>query len=259
MFEVIEKKTGKKVMVYGLRGDEFLVRNEERNCFEFQDMIFYKPVPENSPQVISQKVPCVFSFTVRQDEDDLNELLYRMEIGDQSVKLGDMISFKLLDETDVDMVVTDYDDSMIRLESRDCLEFTTSAQTLDSYLDRIEALMPSALLDRAIVVERPHVDAKGRRYTEKRQLFVPAASEIFPPDECYGDKGLYQQLEWYKDVRNRIRKRGRDGDVHWYWTGSPYSSNSNGFCYVSSSGNASCYSANGAYGLAPFGCIISKI
>ena len=255
MFDVIDRKTGKKLTVYSIQGDEFLVAAEQG--FLFRDITDFTPATVAGSPVV-QSTPCVFS-AVHTENDELDALLNRMQSGELPVKLGDMISFKLLDGTDIDMVVTDQDDSTIRLESRDCLEINTSARQLDSYLDRIENLMPDTLLDRVIVRERPHVDAEGKRYTERRRLFVPAAPEIFPPDECYGDEGLYQQMEWYKDVRNRVRKQGRGGDTHWYWTGSPAGSNATNFCFVGSNGNANGNTASVANGCAPFGCIISKV
>ena len=103
------------------------------------------------------------------------------------------------------------------------------------------------------------MNADGEKYTERCKLFVPAASEIFPPDDCYGDKGLYAQLEWYKNVHNRVRADCKGGDSHWYWTSSPNGSNSGNFCFVSNSGNAFANNASNANGVAPFGCIISKI
>lgn len=166
---------------------------------------------------------------------------------------------RLLDGTEVDLVVTDFDEKTIRLESRDCLGINTSANDLKAYLDRVYALLPEALKKRIVEVERHHLDYKGKKFTDRCKLFVPAASEVFPPEDCYGDKGLYEQMEWYKDVHNRMRADCKWGDSHWYWLSSPHSSNSNLFCIVYSDGNADFNTASSTYGLAPFGCIISKI
>ncbi|MGN0986013.1 MAG: DUF6273 domain-containing protein, partial [Candidatus Enterenecus sp.] len=168
------------------------------------------------------------------------------------------ISTRLIDGTEVDLVVTDCDDDTIRLESRDCLGVNTSALGLDSYLEKIYELLPAALKRRVVETERVYLDSDGERFTKRCKLFVPAASEIFPPDECYGDEGLYQQMEWYKDVHNRVRADRRGGDSHWYWTSSASSGNSHYFCGVYSNGDADYGSASLSLGLAPFGCIISK-
>ena len=61
------------------------------------------------------------------------------------------------------------------------------------------------------------------------------------------------QLTWFKTSSNRI-KRVNDS-AHFWWERSPNSGNSSYFCFVTRSGNADWYSANGSSGLAPFGCI----
>lgn len=60
------------------------------------------------------------------------------------------------------------------------------------------------------------------------------------------DRGF--QFEYFKDRRNRI-KTDEDGAASWWWERSPYGSSSNGFCNVSSSGNASSYNAGSANGV----------
>ena len=254
MFEVIEKKTGKRRAVYAVDGDKFLVSTEDG--FVLRNMALYAPVSQESGTA-PEATPCVFS-TARHDATDLDKLLASITSGETTVELGDMISMRLLDGTEVDLVVTNQDDKTVRLESRDCLDVNTSARGLADYLEKVYKLLPDALKKRVVEVERAHLDSDGARYTERCKLFVPAASELFSPDECYGDKGLYEQLEWYKDVHNRVRADCKGGDSHWYWTSSPFSSNSSHFCYVSSFGSASNSAASSTYGLAPFGCIISK-
>ena len=256
MFEVIEKETGKRRTVYAVQGDRFTVGME--GGFIVRDMAFFAPVPQEGSAAPVEATPCVLSVVMR-DNYDLDDLLTDIASGTVSVGLGDTISTRLTDGTEVDLVVTDQDDKTVRLESRDCLGVNTSARELDKYLSKVYDLLPAALKKRLVEVERVHLDSDGDKFTERCKLFVPAASEMFPPDECYGDVGLYEQLEWYKDVHNRVRADRKGGDSHWYWTSSPYSSNSSNFCIVSSSGNAISNNANNTYGLAPFGCIISKI
>lgn len=254
MFEVIEKKTGKRRAVYAVDGDKFLVSTEDG--FVLRNMALYAPVSQENGTT-PEATPCVFS-TARHDVTDLDKLLASITSGETTVELGDMISMRLLDGTEVDLVVTNQDDKTVRLESRDCLDVNTSARGLADYLEKVYKLLPDALKKRIVEVERVHLDSDGERYTERCKLFVPSASELFPPDECYGDGGLYEQLEWYKDVHNRVRADCKGGDSHWYWTSSPSSSNSSRFCYVVSSGYAAISDAGDTYGLAPFGCIISK-
>lgn len=256
MFEVIEKETGKRRTVYAVQGDRFTVGIE--GGFIVRDMAFFAPVPQEDTTAPAEAVPCVFS-TTRSENAELDALLARIASGETPVELGDMIYMRLLDGTEVDLVVTDQDEKTIRLESRDCLGINTSARDLDAYLEKVYyKLLPEALKKRIVVVERTHLDSDGDKHTERCKLFVPAASEMFPPDECYGDEGLYTQMEWYKDVHNRVRADRRGGDSHWYWTSSPSSGTSNNFCCVNGNGSASNSNADNTYGLAPFGCIISK-
>lgn len=254
MFEVIEKETGKRRVVYAVDGDKFLVSTEDG--FVLRNMALYAPVSQENGTA-SEATPCVFS-TTRHDAIDLDKLLASITSGEISVKLGNMISTRLLDGTEIDLVVTNQDSKTVRLESRDCLGFNMSARELDKYLSKVYKLLPDALKKRITEVERVHLDSDGERHTERCKLFVPAASEVFPPDECYGDKGLYEQLEWYKDVHNRVRADCKGGDSHWYWTSSPYSSYSSYFCSVISTGTANGNNASATNGLAPFGCIIPK-
>lgn len=254
MFEAIEKTTGKRLTVYAVEGDRFLVGAQDG--FSLCDMAGFSPVPQESDAPVTA-VPCTFS-TIQRSATELDKLLNGIASGEIPVELGSTISVRLLDDTEVDLVVTNQDDKTVRLESRDCLGVNTSARELDSYLSKVYALLPDALKRRIMEVERAHLDSDGERYTEKCRLFVPAASEIFPPDECYGDEGLYEQMEWYKDVHNRVRAECKGGDSHWYWTSSLSPSGSGYFRCVDSDGANGSTSANSSYGLAPFGCIISK-
>jgi len=259
MFEVIEKATGKRLNVYAVDGDHFVVGTDDG--FEFQPMALFAPVTALSGVEAPTKVqdcPCTVSVTESRSAD-LDAALTDLASGKVPVVLGNTVSTRLLDGTEVDLVVTDFDEKTIRLESRDCLGVNTSANDLKAYLDRVYALLPEALKKRIVEVERVHLDYKGKKFTDRCKLFVPAASEVFPPDDCYGDKGLYEQMEWYKDVHNRMRADSKRGDSHWYWLSSPRSSYSNFFCIVYSDGTADYINASITYGLAPFGCIISKI
>lgn len=83
------------------------------------------------------------------------------------------------------------------------------------------------------------------------RLFLPAASELFSGDNVLGDKGLYKQIDWYKDRRHRMRMDEHNGDSTAYWTSSQRSGNSTGFCSVSYYGDASIGSGSYAWLSAP--------
>ncbi len=202
-----------------------------------------------------QPVKCTYTVT-RTAPRDLEQLLESIATGQTPMKVGDMIGIELLDGTPVDLVVTDAAETFVRFESRDSLPVYTSARWLREYLDGIYDRLPEALAKRIAEVERVHLDGDGKRQTRRCKIFCPAACEIFPPDECYGDKGVYAQLPYYKDVHNRVRARGKGGDAHWYWTSSRSASGSTAFCYVFINGSAGTILASHAYGVAPFGCIL---
>ena len=88
-------------------------------------------------------------------------------------------------------------------------------------------------------------DKDGNCGTYTTKLFLPAASEVFDEDNCYGDKGLYKQLDYYKDARNRIRV-DEDGDTRVYWLASVGSGNSAAACAVNSNGTAHNWYASGS-------------
>ena len=199
--------------------------------------------------------PCTYTVT-RTAPRDLEQLLESITTGQTPMRVGDMIGIELLDGTPVDLVVTDAAETFVRFESRDSLPAHTSARGLREYLDGIYDRLPEALAKRIAEVERVHLDEDGKRQTRRCKIFCPAASEIFPPDECYGDKGVYAQLPYYRDVHNRVRSRGKGGDAYWYWTSSRSAFSSSFFCTVNNYGSASAGIASGASGVAPFGCIL---
>lgn len=51
-------------------------------------------------------------------------------------------------------------------------------------------------------------------------------------------RGLYKQLEWYKDRRHRMKMDEPGGGSVAYWTSSQRSGNSSSFCFVASTGDA---------------------
>lgn len=158
-------------------------------------------------------------------------------------KVGDIVSLPFCDSGSsvkiVEVVVTDVDDTGTRFETRDCLGEYVPMTRMSGFLDRVFAGLPDILRDAIADTERRHRDTHGRIVTTLEKLFLPAASEIFPRESCYGDKGLYQQLEWYKDVRNRVRALENGKDADWYWTSSRLEGNTAYWCSVGNTGSAS--------------------
>lgn len=152
--------------------------------------------------------------------------------------VGDVVRSALLDDTPVDWVVTEVTDVAYRFESRDCLGYTPHTN-IEAFFAKIWDNLPASLKDQIITTRRRHIDADGKEYFKDSYLFLPAASEIFPPEKCLGDKGLYKQLDYYKDIHNRVRAANKGDDTaEWYWTESPYAGGSTGWCLAYYNGHA---------------------
>lgn len=168
----------------------------------------------------------------------LSDIINGIKSGDIKVVVGDSVSACLNDGTRVELVVTDNSDDWVRFETRDCLGKYVPMTKIEGYLSEVWEKLPDVLKSSIIPTERVRRDSEGKTYTIMRKLFLPAASEIFEPDSCLGDKGLYTRLKWYEDLHNRVRALSSGGTADWYWTESPYASDSTYWCRVNSNGNA---------------------
>lgn len=106
--------------------------------------------------------------------------------------------------------------------------------------------MRQAIVD----TERKHI-IDGKKISRLERLFLPAAPELFSGDDVLGDKGLYKQLDWYKDRRHRMKMDEPGGDSVAYWTSSQRSGYSATFCIVDRNGNASDNYASNTWRSAP--------
>ena len=172
------------------------------------------------------------------------------------VEVGATVSCELTDGTPAEFVVTDVTDQYVRFETRNFIggevewneQDTNKGGYPDSdirgYIDStIWDLLPEDLQEVISDVDREWKDKDGNCGTYTTKLFLPAASEVFDEDSCYGDKGLYKQLDYYKDARNRIRV-DEDGDTRVYWLASVGSGSSTAACTVNHSGTASNWNAS---------------
>ena len=104
--------------------------------------------------------------------------------------------------------------------------------------------------------KREWTDSDGNRNTYTTKLFLPAASEIFEEEYCLGDKRVYDQLEYYKDVKNRIRV-DEDDSPRGYWLASVLSEDPR-VCTVDSHGLPDYWSASQPFLFKPICFHISK-
>lgn len=171
------------------------------------------------------------------EEMGLSEIVAGIRNGKVKLSVGDAVTTCLKSGKEIDFVVTDIDDEAYRFESRDCLGRYVPATELEGFLADAWNDLPDEIRDNVVETERRR-SVNGEIKTEVKKLFLLAASEIFPPESCYGDKGLYEQMDWYKKAQNRVRAFEKDGDADWYWTQSSYSGDSALWCYVNAYGSA---------------------
>ena len=192
-----------------------------------------------------------FIRTVKQHRKmNCEELAEKIKKGIIPVEVGAAVSCELTDGTPAEFVVTDVTDQYVRFETRNFIggevewneQDTNKGGYPDSdirgYIDStIWGLLPEDLQAVISDVDREWKDKDGNCGTYTTKLFLPAASEVFDEDSCYGDKGLYKQLDYYKDARNRIRV-DEDGDTRVYWLASVGSGLSTLACDVNNGGGA---------------------
>ena len=84
-----------------------------------------------------------------------------------------------------------------------------------------------------LLTKRRYLNRDGEERERENLLFLPSAPEVFDPEDVYGDKGLYEQMEWYKDRRHRMRKLSKDSkDTVSWWLVSASAGATSGFCRV---------------------------
>lgn len=174
-------------------------------------------------------------------------------------KVGDYKRDKTTDGQAFTMVVTDVTDEYVRFESRDCIgDYTRWSESRNTkcglassdvmkYLnEKIWNVLPDDMQRVIDPVVRKHKDSEGEVKKYRLALFLPAASEVFDEDDCYGDQRLYEQLEYYKNRRNRMRGSSEGEDAESYWLASVGSGNSAHACLVGDGGNAYYWNASNA-------------
>lgn len=90
--------------------------------------------------------------------------------------------------------------------------------------------LPDDLRQAISKATRKYEDNEGEIKEYETLLFLPSASEVFDEDDCYGDEGLYEQLEYYKDRRNRMRGSAEGEDTCHWWLASVRSGSSTNAC-----------------------------
>ncbi len=169
-----------------------------------------------------------------------------------NLAVGDKVDFRLKSGEDVTVVVTQSTNEYVRFESVDCVggkevpwsdagntKCGIAASDVMKYLnEEIWSQLPEDLQAAIDPVTRKHKDYEGNVQEYEFRLFLPAASEVFDEDECYGDQGVYEQLDYYKDRRHRMKGEAKGEDTEPWWLASVGSGHSTRACYVNYNGSA---------------------
>ncbi len=174
-------------------------------------------------------------------------------------KVGDYKKGSTVGGQGFTLVVTDVTDEYVRFESRDCVgeevEWNKNGGTqlgypgsdIHKYLNKgLFERLPENLRKVISLAERKTL-RDGEMVYFNTYLFLPAASEVFGEDDCYGDEGLYEQMEYYKDCRNRMRGSAEGEDTCTWWLASVRSGNSADTCVVNGNGYDDYWYASSAY------------
>ena len=224
-------------------GDPEFVQNERK---QFNDLVkgicsIKSPsvVPEHKPLLVPQPT-CKLSINV-SSMYHLSTFLQSLQSGKLHLSMGDVIEIPLADGTTDEFVMTQEDDEAYRFESVNCIfGKCITRDEADESFERYYDLLPKELREEMILTKRRYRNRDGEEKEQENLLFLPSASEVFDSKDAYGDNGLYEQMEWYKDRRNRMRKLNKyNRDTVSWWVFSAGAGSASNFCYVNSNGGAS--------------------
>ena len=186
-------------------------------------------------------------------------------------KSGDYKKGSMVDGQAFTMVVTDVTDEYVRFESRDCvgkeMKWNKNGSTklgypgssIHKYLNKeLFEQLPEDLRNVISLGERKTL-RDGEEVTFNTYLFLPAASEVFEEGHCYGDERLYEQMEYYRDRRNRMRGAAEGEDTDSWWMASVRSGFPESACLVSGEGGGSSYWCASDASRVPVCFIIKKL
>ncbi len=226
-------------------GDPEFVQSERK---QFNELIKGYMEPEIHPVEIEcgEAMPvseserkCKLSATTKQDYT-LRTFLQALQSGQLHLNMGDVIEIPLANGVIEEFVMTQEDDEAYRFESVNCIfGKCITRDKADEAFEEYYDLLPKELRDEMLLTKRRYLNRDGEERERENLLFLPSAPEVFDPEDVYGDKGLYEQMEWYKDRRHRMRKLSKDSKdtVSWWLISADAGATSN-FCNVNDAGDA---------------------
>lgn len=176
--------------------------------------------------------------------------------------VGDYITMELTDGRKARFDIVDRGEDWIRFDSHDCLGKTmwnekggnaggVWASDAQKYLnEKMLPLLPDYIQELVIDTERRFTeggDEDADEMTFRSKLFLPDASELFEPDDDWYAP-LYEQLDFYKDRRNRMKATEPGGEemAHW-WAASAHSGYSTYVVIVTAYGTSDCGGTSNAF------------
>lgn len=210
-------------------------------------------VEDNSSPAPVAAQNCIVKRTIESSDTCFADVLSLLMAGKLNLNVGDTITVPLKDETSAEFVLTQEDDEAYRFESVTCVcGDTVTRDRVDDLFERYYDLLPKILTDNLLLTKRRYRDRNDAIQERESVLFLPSAPEVFPEDDVYGDSGLYEQMEYYKDRRHRMRKLTLDSkDTVSWWLMSAYAGNTSAFCHVANAGYAAAHNASGTWIGAP--------
>ena len=139
-----------------------------------------------------------------------------------------------------------------RFESKDCLPvevaYNQNNRNAGGFADSDVKRYLNEEVFNSLPEELHNVIAEVERKQENGEsslcrLFLPTESELFG-DCCYSEDDTYNQIEYYKDRRNRIKCNRKGGSPDWYWTASVRSGTSTNCVHVDDDGYSSHWDAS---------------
>ena len=203
-------------------------------------------------------------------EEDLKKLVHvaahNPEISTKDLKdakIGQYIMIKLTDDREVRFDIVDRGRDWLRLDSHDCIgesawnkngstEGDIRLSDLQKYVNGLEELLPAewrGAIAPTIRYTEEYEGENGETEEYLTRLFVPDASEVFGPDPDWYET-RYDQLDFYKDRRNRMKASEPGGtEMRSWWTASAYSGNATNSVLVNANGRSNNYNASNAHGV----------
>ena len=179
------------------------------------------------------------------------------------ISVGDEISFKLKNGEDCSIVAVHenpYWKNSMAFSFVNCIgeyymnDTSTNrggwySSKMRCHMGEIIKLLPDELV--AVIKDRTITQIlNGTKYESVDKLWLQSRTEVFGYNESYRDIDFGDvHFDYYHNEKSRV-KMLNNSSAYW-WERSPFYDNSNGFCYVISTGNANDYGARYAFGVAP--------